>query len=87
MARKIQPHEVIRERLEQLFDLGATLQEYVYNLRRSVPVDARTETVLEELIKLETRLNIVNEILYLEKNSLTIERSIERLRKNGNSQA
>jgi len=78
-----QPYDAIRERLEELFRLGASLQDYVHELRIVAPHEARTKDVSDELHKLEVRLGIITEILYQEKNSLSIERAIERLRNNG----
>lgn len=78
-----QPYDAIRERLDELFRLSASLQDYVKELRTVAPHEVRTKEVTDELHKLEIKLGIVNEILYQEKNSLSIARAIERLRNNG----
>lgn len=77
------PYNAIRTRLEELFRLGAGLQDYVRDLRGVAPHEVRTKEVTDELLRLESRLAIINEILYQEKNSFSIERAIERLRNNG----
>jgi hypothetical protein len=82
MGKKTSPSDVIRERLEELFRLGASLQDYVFSLRRDAPHDPAVTEVVLELHKLETRLSVINEMLYQDKMSLTIERAIERLRSN-----
>ena len=84
MAQKhSQPYDAIRERLEELFRLGASLQDYIKELRNAAPHEVRTKEVTDELLALETKLGIVNEILYQEKNSFSIERAIGRLRNKG----
>lgn len=80
MGKNLEPHDVIRTRLEELFHLGATLQDYIRGLHDNAPFDRRTKEVTEELLRLETKLLVINEILYQEKNSLTIERAMERLK-------
>lgn len=86
MFKTAQPYDLIRGRLEEMFKLGALLQDYLKDLKASAPHEIRTKDVVEELHKLEIKLSIINDMLYVEKNSLTIERAIERLRNNGISQ-
>ena len=77
------PNLFIREKLIKMSALCQDLQEYVLGLRSSAPVTIEAESLFGELLRLETRLAVISEILYQDEMSLTIERAIDRLMNKG----
>lgn len=81
MAKKHGPSELIRERLEELFRLGASLQQYIHGVRGEAPQnDEKAKDIIEELHRLEVRLSVVNEMLYQDKMDMRLDRAIDRAR-------
>jgi hypothetical protein len=80
MARKSEALDEIKARLDSLYKMGIDLQQYVHELRSGATSGPRTIDIIEELLKLETKLSVVNEILYQERYSPAIENAIDRLK-------